>query len=291
MVRLFPLVLALLATAISASAQSRAQDDCSPSIDARPAIHPVAVGAVWTSVAHGPAPSNEAEKEVEERHSRTAVSPLAPPAQAPVDSGETGFQWKSAVGESMLFLGVQHTFRMTELKTRRELGGPFFRDWFDAVKSLRGWDDGGRQFTNYVAHPMQGAISGYIQIQNDPKGIRQEFGRSKAYWKSRMKAMGWAAIWSTQFELGPVSQASIGNVGAGEYEAKKMAYVDLVITPTVGTAWLVAEDAIDAYLLGWIESRTDKRFVRNVARMALNPMRSCANVLRFKPMWHRDTRQ
>jgi hypothetical protein len=54
--------------------------------------------------------------------------------------------------------------------------------------------------------------------------------------------------------------------------------------------WIVAEDAIDRYVLEWIERRTENRLVRNLARMALNPMRSCANVLRFKPMWYRDNR-
>ncbi len=233
-------------------------------------------------------PPTDSDKEAAGKSDHRRVSFLAPPE--PIEEESQSFHWRSAIEQSMLFLAVQHSFRMTEDKTRRELGGPFFRDWFDAVKSTHGWNDGGRQFTNYVAHPMQGALSGYIQIQNDPKGIRREFNDSKAYWKSRMKAMGWAAIWSTQFELGPVSQASIGNVGAGKYEAKKMAYVDLVITPTVGTAWVLAEDALDRYVVQWVERRTQNRFVRIMARMGMNPMRSCANIFRFKPMWHRDTR-
>jgi hypothetical protein len=281
MARFGVFIFFLLATTLTANAQLQIDDPLE--IEGSPA-------SASDGAENGPdAGAGAPDDETPEPHHVRYVSPLAPP-QLP-EAAPDGFQWGPAVRQSMLLLGVQHTFRMTELKTRRELDGPFFRDWFDAVKSLQGWEDGGRQFTNYVAHPMQGALYGYIQVQNDPGGARREFGGSKGYWKSRAKAMGWSALWSTQFELGPVSQASLGNVGAGEFEAKKMAWVDLVITPTVGTAWLVAEDAIDRYVVRWIERRTQNRLVRSLARMALNPMRSCANVLRFKPMWHRDTRR
>jgi hypothetical protein len=275
--RLLAVLFALAVSALSVHAQA-------PVI----APDPECELSLWVPepVADRGEPEDEATHKIDHPH---AVSYLAPPE--PYESRPKRFEWGPAVRQSMTFLAVQHTFRMTELKTRRELGGPFFKDWFESVRSLHGWDDGGRQFTNYVAHPMQGALYGYIQVQNDPNGINRTFDGSGAYWRSRMKAMGWAAIWSTQFELGPLSQASIGNVGAGVYEAKKMAYVDLVVTPTLGTTWIVAEDAIDRYVLGWIERRTENRLVRSLARMALNPMRSCANVLRFKPMWYRDTRR
>jgi hypothetical protein len=166
------------------------------------------------------------------------------------------------------------------------LRGPFFRDYFASVGNLGGWADGGRFFTNYVAHPLQGAATGFIQVQNDPSGIRREFDGSGAYWRSRLKAFGWSAIHSTQFELGPVSQASIGNVG----KARKLTYVDLVVTPTVGTALLVGEDALDRYVVRRIESGSDNLYLRIVARTFLNPARSCANLFRFKKPWHRDTR-
>ncbi|HVF86504.1 MAG TPA: hypothetical protein VM866_02900, partial [Pyrinomonadaceae bacterium] len=148
------------------------------------------------------------------------------------------------------------------------------------------WDDGGRFFTNYLAHPLQGAATGFIQIHNDPKGMRQQFGRSKDYWTSRLKAMGWAAAMSTQFELGPISQAAIGNVG----KARKLTYVDLVVTPTLGTTLLVGEDALDRFVVRWVEDKTDNFYLRIATRMLLNPSRSCANLLRFKKPWQRDNR-
>jgi hypothetical protein len=227
----------------------------------------------------------------------TVASPLLPPAlkaQAPaairIAGQDDRFDWNGALRQSLTMLAFQHAFRMTEDKTRRELPGPFFRDWFDSIKSLHGWKDGGRQFTNYVAHPMQGALYGYVYVHNSPTSAPLEFGKSGAYWKSRMKAMGWIAIWSTQFELGPISQASIGNVGAGKYEAKKMAYVDLVITPTLGAAWIVAEDLLDRHVAKRIEAKVSNRWARAIVRIATNPMRAGANALRFKVPWHRDNR-
>jgi hypothetical protein len=203
---------------------------------------------------------------------------------------ESGFHWAGAIKQSLLFLGVQHGFAMTQEKTRRELRGPFFKDYFRSVKNLGGWEDGGRFFTNYISHPMEGSVAGFIQIQNDPKGIQQEFGKSRGYWKSRVKAMLWNAAYSTQFELGPISQSSIGNVGLHsslDGKKRKMAYVDLVVTPTLGTAWLIGEDFLDRYVVQRWEGH-HSGFRRNTLRMLLNPMRGTANLLRFKLPWHRD---
>ena len=191
---------------------------------------------------------------------------------------------EAAITQSLLLLAIQHGYAMTQPKTRRELKGPFFKDYFDSLSNLGGWEDGGRFFTNYIAHPLQGAASGFIQIQNDPKGIRQQFGGSKRYWTSRLKAMGWSAAMSTQFELGPISQASIGNVG----KARKLTYVDLVVTPTVGAALIVGEDMLDRFVVRW-SNTNEQPLSAHAARMLLNPSRSCANMLRFKKPWHRDT--
>jgi len=200
------------------------------------------------------------------------------------EKGDRGFRWKAATEQTLLFLSIQHGYAFTQPKTRRDLSGPFFRDYFRSVASIGKWGDGGKFFTNYVAHPMQGSLLGFVWVQNDPKGKAAAFGRSKSYWRSRAKALAWSAAWSTQFELGPVSQASIGNVGLHG----KQTWVDIVVTPTVGTAWLVAEDALDRYLIRRIERKTDNRFVRIVARMIFNPTRSSANLLRFEKPWRRD---
>ncbi|HEV2765668.1 MAG TPA: hypothetical protein VGV38_21975, partial [Pyrinomonadaceae bacterium] len=225
----------------------------------------------------------------------TASNP-APPPDAPLaarsEPGDNaarvehveGDHWKRAAEQSLLFLAVQHGYAFTQPKTRRDLSGPFFRDYFRSVKSLGGWEDGGKFFTNYVAHPMQGSLLGYVWVQNDPKGKSATFGRSKAYWRSRAKALAWSAAWSTQFEIGPASQASIGNVGLHG----KQTWVDLVVTPVGGAAWLVAEDALDRYVVRRIERRVENRLLKIAARMLFNPTRSSANLLRFERPWRRE---
>ena len=195
----------------------------------------------------------------------------------------TRFRWGAAFKQSLLFLSVQQAYALTQPKTRRDLHGPFLRDYFRSVGSLHGWADGGRFFTNYVAHPMEGSLLGFIQVQNDPAGSRLRFNDS-GYWRSRVKALAWSAAWSTQFEIGPVSQASVGNVGLHG----KQTYVDIVMTPTAGLGLLVAEDALDRYVVGRIERRTDNKYARIFSRMALNPTRTAANLLRFKKPWYRD---
>jgi hypothetical protein len=216
----------------------------------------------------------------------------APPAgrNAPVSDYKPrpqnpgGFDWRSAVKQSLTFLAVQHSYALTQPKTRESLRGPFFRDYLRSVKSLHGWADGGRFFTNYIAHPMQGSFMGYIQVQNDAAGRHERFGSSTRYWKSRAKALGWSAAWSTQFEIGPISQASIGNVGL----KGKQTWVDIVVTPTVGTAMLVTEDALDRFLISRLERSYKGWLVRILARMLLNPTRSVANAIRMKKPWYRD---
>jgi hypothetical protein len=140
---------------------------------------------------------------------------------------------------------------------------------------------------------MMGSVTGFIQVQNDPRGMRQELALSnKHYWKSRLKAFGWSLAYSTQFELGIVGEAGLGNIGIRPYEGHKhpMAYVDIVVTPVVGTAWLVGEDALDKYLIRYLDQRVKNRVANALLRSFLNPTRSMANVLRGKYPWYRDDR-
>lgn len=210
------------------------------------------------------------------------------------ENTDFSFHWKPAMIQSGLFLAIQHGFRMTEPKTRDELDGPFFRDWKQSVKNLHGWDDGGKSFTSYLAHPMQGALTARIFVNNSGRAKRAEFGPTKEYWQTRAKAMIWAAVWSTQFEIGPLSEASLGNVGQKLYKGhhSKMTYGDLIVTPTVGVIWAVGEDAIDKYVLaGWIEKKVNNRFLMKIFRSVLTPTTSFANILRGRAPWRRDFRR
>ena len=108
---------------------------------------------------------------------------LIEPASRDTDLGVSqGFDWNAAVEQSFFFLTFQHAFRLTQDKTADELRGPFFGDYWRAAGSLKGWRDGDSSFTNYVAHPMQGAVASYIQIQNDPRGATLQFSADPEYW-------------------------------------------------------------------------------------------------------------
>ena len=206
----------------------------------------------------------------------------------PENNGEDRFQWEPALVQSTIFLGIQHSFRLvTEPGTRSELKGPFFRDWGLSVKQFGGWGDRDPFLVNYIGHPMMGAATGFIQVQNDPRYRRVEFGSSELYFRSRLRALAYSAVYSAQFEFGPLSEASIGNVGKDD---GTMGAVDLVVTPIGGLGFMVAEDALDRYVVRRVEQWTGNRVVRLLVRSFLNPNRSFANTMRLKYPWHRDTR-
>lgn len=208
------------------------------------------------------------------------------PPTVDVDEPVGHFQWGSALAQSGLLLGVQHAGRMVEVKSRQDLGGPFWSDYFESVTNIHTWNDGDHIATNYLGHPIMGALTGYIQVFNDPRGRGLEFNlSSKSYWKSRLKAMAWSAAYSAQFELGPISEASIGNVGK---HPPTMAVVDLVVTPVGGFVVMLLEDYADnRFVSRWEQCGGKKaRFYRT----ALSPSRSLANLLRWKYPWYRDNR-
>jgi len=220
----------------------------------------------------------------------------APPSSPPrpltnpvdISSSNPGtISWKGTIGQSALLLGVQHTLRMAQHKTRKHLGGPFWSDYVYSAEGLSGWDDGNQLMTNYGGHPMMGAITGFVQIQNDRRGILLEWAPDDpAYWKSRFKALGWSAVYSTSFELAPWGEAGIGNVG---YDRGTMGYVDLVVTPLAGFGLVLLEDFLDAKVIRRVE-RSQGPTTARIVRVLLNPNRSLANLLRFERPSHRDTR-
>jgi len=219
-----------------------------------------------------------------------AVKPL-PPAQTGWVRPErgSGVNWSGVLSQSFFFLGVEHSFRfLTEQGTRDAIvNGHYVQGYWDAVGNLHGWADGDPFYVNYVGHPMQGAVTGYIWNQNDGRYSDAEFGANRHYWKSRLRAMAFSYIYSVQFEIGALSEASIGKVQA---YYPQQGFVDHVITPVVGTGWMIAEDALDQYLIKRVESRVENPFINMMVRSWLNPSRSMANVMRLKVPWSRDNR-
>lgn len=217
---------------------------------------------------------------------RRVIDPA--PAVASTPSTSNAVEWHNLARQTMLFTGIQHAFRLgTEPGTREGMKGPFWGGYADAVGSLHGWGDGDPFLVNYIGHPMQGAVSGYLYIQNDPRARVMRFSRDPRYWRSRMKAMGFAWAYSTWFEIGPLSEASIGKI---QSRRPQQGFVDHVVTPVIGTGWLVTEDFLDEKVILPFERRFNNTFARMMMRSWLNPSRSFSNALRGKVPWYRDTR-
>jgi hypothetical protein len=231
---------------------------------------------------------------------------------APKPIQKQGFRWKRALFESFTLLSIEQAYVVHEdyRWVVSENGIPFNHYWRDYKQSLSaqfssGWNDGDPFLYNYIGHPVQGAVTSYIQIQNDPQGEKLEFSNSKAYWWSRVKATLWDAAYSTQWNIGPLSEVTIEKYGThtrppwnhdGTWPCKSkncftgVGQVNLVMTPVGGLGWVLAEDLLDKHIGRRVEAATRNRFLIDVARCALNPARSAANILHGKRPWYRASR-
>lgn len=210
-----------------------------------------------------------------------ALRPVEPARKEP------GIQWRQAILESWMYTGIMHTFNIaSEPGTRDTLNGHWFRNYTDSVSELRGWSDSDTFMAPYVGHPLEGSIFGYILRQNDPKYANVQYGDGRDYYISLLRSMAYSAVWHTQWKIGPVSEASIGNVMLHASPG----FITLVDTPTLGTVTMFAEDAADRYWVMELENHTTNRAVIILARSFLNPGRTFANLMAFKCPWVRETR-
>jgi len=195
--------------------------------------------------------------------------------------------WRKAFLESGLFIALLNGKRAAlEPWTRAGMKGPFFKDYWRSIKgSLKWkWKDGDDFFINYVRHPAEGATFAFIIRQNDSNSIDPtSCGFSKKYFKQTFKTVIFSAIGSTLFEIGPVSEASIGNVGY----FKQSGLVDFFVTPTVGVAFMIGQDLLDNYVIKNLERKIHNKIFVATMRVVLNPTRSLANALAFKKPWYR----
>jgi hypothetical protein len=209
-----------------------------------------------------------------------AAATIAPPERRKVN-------WTGLIKSELRFLTVEHLFRVaTEPGTRAD-GFGWGRGYRNSVFNLHGWADGDPFYVNYIGHPMQGAVVGYIWQQNDPGFRAAEFGRGHKYWKSKLRGMATAFVHSEQFEIGPFSEASVGHI---QKLYPQQGFVDHAVTPVLGLAWTVAEDALDRYLIQGLENRIRNVWVRMALRTSLNPSRTFANTMGLLAPWHRDSR-
>lgn len=208
------------------------------------------------------------------------------PVTAFVDN-QQGVNIIGAFADSLKLLMIEHGTRIAfQEKTRKELGGPFWSDYMQALRLPPQWEDSDSWAVNYIGHPIHGAAAGYIWLDHD-RDAPTRISLSSHYWATRGMAAAWAGAYSLQFEWGPLSEASIGNVGKNPATT---GWVDHVVTPVGAFGWIVAEDALDRYLVEWVEARTHNKFLRAALRLGSNPGRALSNAASGRWPWFRDGR-
>jgi len=113
------------------------------------------------------------------------------PGPRPKESADR-FQWKPAFAQYSLEIAIQDAWRFAnEPGTRAAIGnGPWFQGWIHSVGETRGWDDGDGWHAGFVGHPLNGAIYGFIERQNDHPLFRQvEWGDGHIYWMSLVRSL------------------------------------------------------------------------------------------------------
>jgi len=202
-------------------------------------------------------------------------------------SDDDGSALKGAIADSLRLLFIEHTTRVLfQEKTRRELGGPFFADYVRSLHLPHTWGDGDHWAVNDIGHPIHGAAAGFVWLNHERGSHDPELGFSKGYWASRARATAWAAVYSVQFEVGPLSEASIGNVGK---DPRTTGWTDYVMTPVGAFGFMVAEDLIHRHVLTHIEKWTDNRLLQAVSRTLLNPSRTLSYAAQGQMPWTRET--
>jgi len=231
------------------------------------------------------------------------------PATSPENEG---FHWGRALTESLTFLVIEQAYVVhTDFNwVVVENGIPLNHYGRDYQQSLSnwwhaGWSAGENPLYNYVGHPIQGALTGYIELQNDPKHEKLEFSNSKAYWRSRLKAMLWNTVYSTQWSIGPLSEMTVEKYGAkirppwnanGTFPCDTnkcywgVGKVNLVMTPLGGFGWMLVEDVLDKKIVERVEERSQNRLLIDALRCSLNPIRGGANILHGRRPWDRVSR-
>jgi hypothetical protein len=213
-------------------------------------------------------------------------------------------QWGRVAAESFFFLSSQHLGNIAmDVDTRNEVFHGSFRQvgfWGDYVYCVEHyrwnrWKDDDPFFVDYVGHPMMGAVTNSIYEQNDPKQRALSFENTHRYWMGRLRATAYTSLYSAQWKVGPLSEASIGNTGILYYYSTRIhAYTnetgmqDFFVTPIGGLAWNVGEDVLDRYLLARLRHKTHNRVALFFSAFA-TPGKSSANIARFRAPYYRDT--
>ena len=233
------------------------------------------------------------------QNGRTAV----PLKECPYDTTkarECRVHWRQLLISSAVFITWQNTANTYSGYWYRyeTTTGKWWERYINSVTGYKFsvWADGNPMLDDYVGHPLMGDITNFLWIQNDPKGMTLEFSNTWPYWRSRLRAMAFSAVYSTEWKLGPIGESGVGHQGdhlsyedsTGKYR-DETGFVSLVTTPVGGTLWSVTEDILDKSLVRRLEAWNRNPFLL-MGYSFLTPGKTTANLLRFRPPWYRDSR-
>ena len=111
------------------------------------------------------------------------------PSPAP-ESDKLGLHWRRALTEAATFLVIEQAYVVHTTSDGWHPETEFRSITIGATicsRLLHGGMPGARgenPLYNYLGHPIQGAITSYIEINNDSRYSTLEFSNSKAYWKT-----------------------------------------------------------------------------------------------------------
>jgi hypothetical protein len=213
-----------------------------------------------------------------------------------IHAPECRVHWHQLVFSSTIFIAFLNAGNLyTGYWYRYETThGDWFQRWINSAADWRWnrWSDQNPFLDDYVGHPMMGAITNDLWIQNDPKSMTLVQSNTWPYWRRMLRAEAFTTAYHFEWKLGPIGEAGIGHNGdhpQGEPGLYGTGDVEIVTTPVVGGLWTMAEDALDKHLVTRLEDRPRNPFTL-LGISFLTPAEDTANILRFRPPWYRDTR-
>ena len=228
--------------------------------------------------------------------------PLVPLKECPYDTTKARacrVHWRQLLISSAVFITWQNTANAYSSYWYRHetMTGKWWERYVNSVVGYKFsvWSDGNPMLDDYVGHPLMGSITNSLWIQNDPKGMTLEFSNTWPYWRSRLRAMAFSTVYSTEWKLGPIGESGVGHQGdhlAFEDDGSlrnQTGFVSLVTTPVGGTILTVTEDIIDKNVIQRLENFNRNPFLL-MGYSFLTPGKTTGNILRFRPPWYRDSR-